>query len=1226
MLSVIPTNIFLKLNNVSRLHLSPLFLFCCFLFLLPSQGFSGEKTVKAVTANTYYVDAVSGNDNNNGLSTSSAWQTLAKVNKTTFQTGDQVLFRRGQTFQGSLRVNNSGIVFSAYGTGEKPLISGLTTVSSWASAGTGMYEASVNAGKSLNMVLVNNNITPMGRYPNGNTFLTIDSHNGTTSITDAALPASPSWTGAEVVIRKTYWLLDRAKITSHSGTTINYVTPTGYSPNDGYGYFIQNSLRTLDQPGEWFYNPSTKKLTMFFGITVPASYQVRVSTEDTLVFVKRDINNITFDNLALEGGDTSSIRLQNNSNVRIIDCEIRNSGTNGIDAEYANYLLIDRLFVDRSNNIGVNVKNSSDSKLNKSQIKNSGLIPGLGLSNNQQMCGVSYLFGANDTIQYNRIDSSGYCGIMFTGNYNIVRNNFVNYTTMTVSDGGGIYTYGDQVRPGIEITDNIVLNGVGNTNGAEPAPHGNGIYLDEKAANVTIRGNTIANHPNFGMYLHDAHQVTIENNTFYNNTTQLFTNYDQNQVGDPIRDIIFKNNILFAKTKSQLAAVYSSLLNDFHLMGAYDNNFYVRPFDNNGIINTVFHSGNKIDNYYDLQGWKAAFPAYDVNSNTGPVAIAPFTVNSQSATNLFSNGSFNSNNNGAFCMSAPGSCAVTWNSGGRLDNGAIEVAYTGGGTNLDIGTYIGLGNVTAGKDYIVRFSLIGENPVPKTFRALLLNTAGYTPFSQTQFFKISNTRTENVYHFRAQSSAEVVLTFLVTNLTHRYWVDNVRISEASVTHTNPDDVFRFVYNETDEPKVFSLDGDFKDVRNVDYRSSITLQPYRSAVLIKVGAGTGTVEPENKVPVAKAGTDMVVSLPTNTAILDGSTSADPDGTIVAHNWVQTAGPTSSIVNSEGAVTQVNSLTAGNYTFRLTVTDNRGGIASDEVNLTVKANGLPVANAGADVTFSLPTNTTTLNGTASNDSDGSITNYAWARTSGPTTFTITNNTTATPTLSNLVRGTYVFRLTVTDNLGAKSNDLVSIIVLANKPPVVNAGDDVTITLPTNSVRLDGTRSTDADGYFTKALWTKYSGPASFNIQDPSSGTPLVTNLVRGTYTFKLVGTDNGGATGTDYVKVVVLAAPLGAANQADGSLGESISSEALPEASFRLYPNPVISTLHVQFNDAQTGSMKLLITDALGKTIVNEVIVKNSPAFRKEINVNSFRPGVYYLSIISKEKKYSSYFVK
>jgi hypothetical protein len=79
---------------------------------------------------TYYVSP-SGNDANNGLTTTSPWRTLAKVNSFDFEPGDQILFEGGQVFSGSLQLQSndkgttaSPVVFNSYGTGKAQISSG----------------------------------------------------------------------------------------------------------------------------------------------------------------------------------------------------------------------------------------------------------------------------------------------------------------------------------------------------------------------------------------------------------------------------------------------------------------------------------------------------------------------------------------------------------------------------------------------------------------------------------------------------------------------------------------------------------------------------------------------------------------------------------------------------------------------------------------------------------------------------------------------------------------------------------------------------------------------------------------------------------------------------------------------------------------------------------------------------------------------------------------------
>jgi hypothetical protein len=80
-------------------------------------------------ANTYYVDATGGNDGNNGTAITSAWQSLSKVNGTTFGPGDEILLKAGEQWVGQLSPKGSGssgnpIIIDKYGTGNKPFIDG----------------------------------------------------------------------------------------------------------------------------------------------------------------------------------------------------------------------------------------------------------------------------------------------------------------------------------------------------------------------------------------------------------------------------------------------------------------------------------------------------------------------------------------------------------------------------------------------------------------------------------------------------------------------------------------------------------------------------------------------------------------------------------------------------------------------------------------------------------------------------------------------------------------------------------------------------------------------------------------------------------------------------------------------------------------------------------------------------------------------------------------------
>lgn len=90
--------------------------------------------------------------------------------------------------------------------------------------------------------------------------------------------------------------------------------------------------------------------------------------------------------------------------------------------------------------------------------------------------------------------------------------------------------------------------------------------------------------------------------------------------------------------------------------------------------------------------------------------------------------------------------------------------------------------------------------------------------------------------------------------------------------------------------------------------------------------------------------------------------------------------------------------------------------------------PVADTGLDQIIYLPQNSIVIDGTKSQDPDGTIVSYKWIQKSGPTTATLENATTSKLTASNLSLGSYNFSLTVTDNDGMTGTDEVVITVSA------------------------------------------------------------------------------------------------------------------------------------------------------------------------------------------------------
>lgn len=104
--------------------------------------------------------------------------------------------------------------------------------------------------------------------------------------------------------------------------------------------------------------------------------------------------------------------------------------------------------------------------------------------------------------------------------------------------------------------------------------------------------------------------------------------------------------------------------------------------------------------------------------------------------------------------------------------------------------------------------------------------------------------------------------------------------------------------------------------------------------------------------------------------------------------------------------------------------------------------PLANAGPDLTAASG-GTAHLDGTGSSDPDGYLVSYLWQQISGPNTSTITNSTSPVALVSSLIAGTYVYKLTVTDNGSNTAFDTVTLTVTQA------TAESVTLFTPTKTV---------------------------------------------------------------------------------------------------------------------------------------------------------------------------------
>jgi parallel beta-helix repeat protein len=579
-------------------------------------------------ATTYYV-ANSGSNSNNGTSSGTPWQTISKVNSVNFTAGDMILFNRGDVWHETFTVPTSGtssnaITFGAYGSGNNPIISGFVTLTGWTNYGGGIYSKVVSVQSMPNMVTLDGVNTPLGRTPNMSSIsgwpsncATGDSYSST-SMTAASLQTSPSLVGADIVMRSAQATNERRTITSHSSHTINWSTGTHDTPASGAGYFIENDISCLNVYGEWCYRNGT--IYMYFGSDNPTNHTIKVSTLDNLVICSKDY--ITFDHLTVEGANNHGIDIQNNTYNIIQNCTIHNGGWYGIYGNACSYLMITLNTIDNNNNNGIYFENTcTHHTITYNTITNSGMILGMaggGWSDGEAIAAE----GSYGLISHNTINNQGYDGIRWGGANTEISYNFINHSCQNAGDGGGLYSYRDNVS-GKVVKYNIIMNSAAQPYGFQYADWeaSNGIYFDGDPG-ATCTYNTLINNQGAGIFVNSTQNVTVQHNTCYNNAYGIKIRSEVNSggVNGTARGHVIDHNIFYTTAGLTPSDQFCLDLNtdlavsDLSQFGTIDYNYFDSPVSNSAYIEWVYHDPSTTWADINLASWKNLYDSYDAHS------------------------------------------------------------------------------------------------------------------------------------------------------------------------------------------------------------------------------------------------------------------------------------------------------------------------------------------------------------------------------------------------------------------------------------------------------------------------------------------------------------------------------------------------------------------------------------------------------------------------------------
>lgn len=338
-----------------------------------------------------------------------------------------------------------------------------------------------------------------------------------------------------------------------------------------------------------------------------------------------------------------------------------------------------------------------------------------------------------------------------------------------------------------------------------------------------------------------------------------------------------------------------------------------------------------------------------------------------------------------------------------------------------------------------------------------------------------------------------------------------------------------------------------------------------------------------------------------------------------------------------------------------------------------NKAPLANAGLDKTITLPSNSAVINGSGT-DSDGTITSYSWTKISGSTT-TLSNSNSINLSVSNLLAGTYVFRLTVTDNKGAKGNDDVKITVVNPQTTQVTSNGNGLAAIYYDNIDFTGATISRIDtsinfnwGYGSPSSrigTNTFSARWSGEIQAPSTGTYtfyassddgtrlyinnqlVIDNWFNGNNQKSGIITlsggqkypiryeyyeDGGGSKCQLYWSSTTITKTIIAKKFLYSTTPASISSTSLnremetteESATLLAYPNPANENIEIIFSSQTEGMAKISICDMTSKVLFNKDINLNLGQNKIPVSLNDFHNGIYIINIENAGKKLTNRF--
>lgn len=594
----------------------------CLCLLLSSPSVSGR---------SYYISN-QGSDANNGNTETTSWKSMDKINQSRLQEGDSILFRRGESFYGTLIIKGNNITVASYGAGKnKPTLSGSSALNQrWMyNNGTWAYSFAENKPAEIRGVVYNKERLPLSRMPNKDQdhgYFFIDKLYSNESFSGLQ---KGSWSGSEVIVRTERYRWVHSIVKHQNGQVINITPgPADQKLKAGFAFFFVNNINAIDKEGEWAYDKT--KGTLY----VKESKDFAVND---LFFIKQnyviEVNAsaaVHIHDLKIEHAGRAGIKIQNSTSVTVQNVDMEDIAGNGLTVATSTGVNIKDNLIDHVAWSGIAV----DTKSSKA-IVTGNTITNIG----EEEFAVRKTFAGIDCnaplsrIENNRIKNTGYAGIISAGRQNVIKRNIIDSVCLLLNDNGGIYLNNNiNDVAGSVVEENFVAHAIGELAGAPSSRNlANGIYLDVKSHDVTVINNTVEEVNGSGIFLNYTNgNIKIQYNTIWKSGESEI--YIAGHTVAPHLEIVDNTLVAPDKPQKHYHLISSTYTAKYSLpeIGVIERNKFLNADTALSQINMAFKGSNR--SLFKSNEMPGLFKATEDKTNAAHAQNKPVLISNKSNT------------------------------------------------------------------------------------------------------------------------------------------------------------------------------------------------------------------------------------------------------------------------------------------------------------------------------------------------------------------------------------------------------------------------------------------------------------------------------------------------------------------------------------------------------------------------------------------------------------------